>query len=160
MSFNTKKFQKEFKSIAKTISDAKEAAKEQCQARIVDLFREFWEVAPDFLTSFGWHQYTPSFNDGDPCYFCTDLYVESMVVTVEPGTFPGEDYGDNGPYIMDELWELEGNDNFDTINSILEDITLVLRQIPDDLLEDLWDTNRTVIVSREAITTEWYDCGH
>lgn len=60
--------------------------------------REVFRKFPD-LKKFGWNQYTPSWNDGDPCRF--GLYTESLLIN-------GEDA--EGLYELEQTMELLSGD--------------------------------------------------
>ncbi len=54
-----------------------EAAREQAKAILAPGLQKFMEAHPD-IKAIGWTQYTPYFNDGDPCVFgINELYVSA-----------------------------------------------------------------------------------
>jgi hypothetical protein len=75
--------------------------------RVEQLPREDFEtivakiLADEFFVDFGWTQYTPYFNDGDPCEFgTTGLWirtVKDIPVPTGPFTFQEEADDDDGP---------------------------------------------------------------
>lgn len=50
------------------INDVATNLKEQAVKEVFGIFQEFFTKYP-FVTAAGWTQYTPSFNDGEPCTF-------------------------------------------------------------------------------------------
>lgn len=62
-----------YESARKKVEEAKKAAQEAARVAFKAGAAELFEAHPD-LESFGWHQYTPYFNDGDECVFrvCND----------------------------------------------------------------------------------------
>ena len=67
---------------------AQEAVKEGAKA----IFQEYGDI----LHSFGWRQYTPSFNDGDPCYFTMeDPYLIAKIDTEGLEEDEIEDFADD-----------------------------------------------------------------
>lgn len=85
------------------------------------------------LKSFGWQQSTPSWNDGDPCYFHTYIDGESIFV--------------NGSYNYScEDWESKAQDEIST---------MLCRYSSDDM-ESLGDGYQITINRNLTITKEGY----
>lgn len=76
------------------------------QLPIDDLFPLVKALLDDkTITAFGWQQYIPGFNDGDPCVFQTcGLYAK--VVVPEDEEEEDEDYGHEG-------WDRDGGSNYE-----------------------------------------------
>ncbi len=118
-------------------------AKETMEEGAKELFKKFPE-----LKSFGWRQYIPSFNDGDPCTFrsltdCPDINgFNDEFDEVE------EDEDGN---------ELEKPKDFDKMALAIKEH---LAQFEDEDLQEMYSYNVKVVITREGITTDDYDCGY
>lgn len=61
--------------------------------------KELFDKYPNHLAQISWKQYTPYFNDGDPCTFMRgEFYVNGQ---------EAYDYGDDNPEIVDSLYTEE-----------------------------------------------------
>lgn len=108
-------------------------------------FKGYFDANPDEV-AVAWHQYTPYFNDGDPCEFTIgdvgffDVhYVKETGVDVESeevDTYEGR-------------WN--GEEDEQAISRFIEGL--------DDLAEALWGNNVKVVVTRRGIKVYDYDCG-
>jgi len=94
-------------------------------------FKEYFEKRPD-VYGVKWAQYTPYYNDGEPCVF----RVGSV------GVFPTKKDFENG-----ESWDFE---------SYGEEPETSLNQI-EDILETIFGDHTEVSVTREELTTEGYE---
>ena len=127
-----------------------------------------------FIVEFGWRQYTPYFNDGDPCVFSAsgawvrtanepkqdagqddeDDYDEDDTESLEIsyGTHPTlggqEGYGDNARYVgtRESQWRTSR-----ALADAVEDGEF------DHVLLDLFGDHATVKVSRTGITVDSYE---
>lgn len=141
----------------KALADIKEAD-------FLELFRPMFEQFPQ-IVAVGWKQYTPSFNDGDPCTFrMGDIYGfmansgcdedgevdESLVMTAEKA------HGLSGR-------ELETNSDYEAMQAVegLEKVFCDLTgQISADLAERVFGDGVCIIISKDKITTRDYYCGY
>lgn len=135
----------------------------------------------DFLEAIVWTQYTPGFSDGDPCTFSVhDFYAMSAgylededmegqyleeVEYVIPIERPNYSYGEiakgrSDEYILEEVanWErvveAYGEENLKALASVLSS----LASIPDKFYESFGEG--LVVVSRDGIEVQEYDCGY
>lgn len=67
----------EFKNNKIKIKEAKQAAKDLFKKVFAECSSEVFNKFPT-LVSFGWTQYTPYFNDGEPCTFSANYSYPSM----------------------------------------------------------------------------------
>ena len=115
----------------------KKAVQENGEAVVKEAARELFTQFPD-LQGVRWTQYTPYFNDGDPCYFRYG-WMEAKVQQ-------DEDYEDtyslreSHPEMMKAVNEFEG-----MISGL------------DDALEVIFGDHAMVTVTRDEITVEEYD---
>jgi len=107
-------------------AEGSDAIIEECQA--------FFEKNPD-IKALGWLQYTPSFNDGEPCTFG----VGELHVTTE------DNYEDL------DLYEWEYCSDDDLYGNILSN---------EDLLLTVFGDDKQIIITRDGIDISYYDCGY
>lgn len=110
------------------------------KAQLLTEFKVILKNNPNII-EFGWTQYTPLFNDGDPCVL----------------TYSGLGVNDSSRSIEDEDedWITYGLDpqhsDFIVLNRLLEGI-------PIEILEDLFGNGTKVVVDRESgITISEYE---
>jgi hypothetical protein len=125
-------------------------AKSTMEAGAKELFAKYPE-----LTSFGWKQYTPSFNDGDPCRFtcCARWpYIN--------GLNPDYSYKCEDDEELDDDEEKLAKVKTQNFDEILKAVTAHLSQFEEEDLETMYGDSVKIIVTREGVETEYYDCGH
>lgn len=98
-----------------------------------EAFKEVFDKHPS-LYSISWRQYTPYFNDGDPCYFRVSEYE------IE--------------YVEDEDDEAAANDDQ---NKAAADVEKLFSDLDDDLLESILGDHIRVEVTAEGISVKEYD---
>lgn len=135
----------------------------------------------DFVEAIVWTQYTPGFNDGDPCEFGVhDFYVmgKGYLESDEVGEYAEENEHRieieepnyalkrkaNGESLdewdvarlaaWDELLETYGEDTIKSLNKALA----ALQGLPDEIYESFGEG--LVVASREGIDLYEYDCGY
>ena len=111
-----------------------------------------------------WLQYTPYFNDGEPCEF--SVQEPAVEFTTEHG-ITGE-YGDNGQYLS--YWDLKyewesgygskriftdplQKDLGDAINAVGD----FMSGIPDEVMLDCFGDHKQVTVTADGVAVEEYD---
>lgn len=98
-----------------------------------EAFKEVFEKHPS-IYSVSWRQYTPYFNDGDPCYF-------------RVGEWEIE-------YVDDEDDEAAANDDQ---NKASEDVDELMSSLDDEVLESVLGDHIRVEVTAEGISVEEYE---
>lgn len=135
--------------------EKREILKKELQKEFPDLLKPLLNQSKR-ITSIGWKQYTPYFNDGDECVFGVrndelsingiDEYDDDKkeIIWAQKRIWDGKQYTDNKDYD-----EAEG--------TIIEQIEAVLKSIPDEFYKDLFGDHVTVTVSKDgSIETEEY----
>lgn len=114
------------------------------------LFKEAFEKHPE-LRVITWNQYTPSFNDGDPCVFrrgewyaATTAFLESC----ESGTTDKD------------IESLSVRDLYDSVvvPEMENDIEKIFSSLSKSVCETVLGNNRQVIVTRNGLTLRDYYC--
>lgn len=129
----------DYNAARKELEELQKQLKEKSEAVLMDVFKEAFKDIPE-LKTIAWTQYTPSFNDGDPCYFILGDIVFSSTE-----------------------WEnVEENvDDFDDVrNKTTKDIAILINSV-SNILEILYgEYGAFVRVHKDGIEVEDYDCGY
>ena len=129
----------------------KEEFQKKAQAAFKEVFKEFWEQHPN-VKAVVWHQYTPYFNDGEPCYFgvgeLSGLSQVSYDQWVEDGGW-AEEYGlspYNKPTEEDNITEEEVKSAYEALNQ--------LQKLPDDIYLDMFGDHVQIIATPSGFEVE------
>lgn len=155
-----------FEQIAKSkeeIKKLKSDLNEKLKENFHELTKELFDSYPE-LDSFGWRQYTPYFNDGEPCEF------RSMH---DYPTINGNDenYGESeqpegvldivklgSEEIYDENWKKIENPDYNPYYSeIVKVVKDFLNQFDDDDMEGLFGNHVSIHITSEGVQVEDYD---
>ena len=134
---------KQLAAIEKQRAALTEQVREILQSGATEIFNKY-----PALVSFGWKQYTPSFNDGDPCTLSVNYY--DLILN---GVDPNDDDDDDEENELPELSEADSE-------AADKEIYELLNLIPETTYEELFGSDVIVTVTRDGITTESYDCGY
>lgn len=145
-------FQDVAKEIEKTIKEAQEKAKTALIAELKDVF-----VRHTDLKVIKWTQYTPGFNDGDPCYFTIGDVTASNHMDVNAyGEWEGDE--DEEPK---DLVAFSLDYNVPKQYKDLEALGKFINSATGrDVLEFMFGDGVTVVVTATGVDTEEYDCGY
>jgi len=136
-----------------TIIEAKAKMLTESKTVFTEVVKYLFETYP-ILESFSWDQYTPYFNDGEPCYFSVNTYSVEI---------------NDKPYICEYHLEKALNDRLKGIISVDEytdleikkalsdDIIQLLKTIGNDNLESMFGDHAKVIVTKDSVVVEEYD---
>jgi hypothetical protein len=117
------------------MNKAFEEAKGVAKAAMSEACAEVFAENPDLL-AFRWAQYTPYFNDGDPCTFGThDVYFKFSDTPDEAG-----DYGDG----FVDIWRDEKRE------PLRKRVNSIMSTVGDDLLQELFEDHSQVTVHRDG----------
>ena len=93
----------EYDTLIKVMAEAREQVKKAGKNAVAALFKHFFATNPD-VTGIGWTQYTPHFNDGDPCEFSVHEFSYTTKTGVDfaevDSIYAGED--DDGAHASRE----------------------------------------------------------
>lgn len=134
----------------------KDATAKHFAEKLKDLFQEFFEANPK-IDAVRWEQYTPYFNDGDPCTFrvCEpNLRFVNGVLTEEEAENLS-DYGDGFVWslygVKDEVRKAE----LEKILNGAAELTKILSEA-EEFLEAVYGDHVQITVTREGIKVEDY----
>ena len=138
----------EFRSNKIKIKEARKAAKAVVKTLFSEMSTHVFSQFPT-LKSFGWTQYTPYFNDGDPCTFRSHSSYPSMTFLVDGVEENFDtDYGDDDPENPKTSEELR--------NNVEEALKVFFKDFDEEDLEDFGEGK--VVVTRDGkIDVEDYD---
>lgn len=155
-------------SLRAEVEAARTQMKQAAQQLVDDGAKQIFAQFGDIVHSFGWTQYTPYFNDGDPCEFgMGELYIiahedleqldEDEVYDLErewiwEGGSPAfSRYGDNskvGKYGSPQEHYVEASQAIETIYNALS---------PDDLAKDVFGDHVQVTFTPDGTNVEEYE---
>ena len=145
--------------------------KKQAQDLFKEMAKEFWDKNPG-LTAVKWTQYTPYFNDGDPCVFGVNDVIFTNAEdheNVSPwGDYEGEDEDVFATWSIADLLkestyaisEKERKAALKIIDKIDEqacnEFSLAVSQL-DDVMKDMFGDHVQVTLTRDGFDIEDYD---
>jgi len=136
----------------------RERMKEEGEKFFLEQSRELFKENPTLL-KFAWHQYTPYFNDGDPCVFRASLAYPNILLSTENGVVLDEE-GKELPEYDEDVWMDEESYFKDEDNSVPaqthRNVVAFLEQFDDEDVENFFGDHCQVVVSREGIEVEEY----
>lgn len=132
------------------------------QALFRNITKEFFESNPG-VKAFVWTQYTPSFNDGDPCEFTIGdvTFTNATDTDVDDVTAYGEYEGENEDVEVFSSWSLKREPIAGVDSS---QIALMEKMINsnemEDILEEMFGCHVKIVATADGFKIEDYDCGH
>lgn len=148
---------------------------------VKELQPKFGEIFLPILTKYPqlqaitWTQYTPHFNDGEPCEFNVgDLYFcVAGIHDVEDNHYEWEEckvndyYFDPSDSSYEKDWVREKREKYlvafgdlEKVNEFRkdwDDVRTAFNDIPQDVMRDLFNDHAQVTVNRAGLTAEEYD---
>lgn len=130
------------KALGESLAAQKAALVEEAKTTLAPALQEFLAANPE-IRAIQWRQYTPYFNDGEPCEFSVND-VEYQ--------FANKEYEDE----ENEDWEYVSWKPESAIEQAVKDIQDTL-QLNEDILEAVFGDGVRVIVTSAGIEVEDYD---
>lgn len=136
------------------INKKKAELTEQLRKDFPEILKPLFDKS-DKINSIGWTQYTPYFNDGDSCEFCThfdDLYINGEYQDDIDALDWRIGYYLKGDerYKFDDSWDLD-------MYKVVEEFKDVLNSIDDEFYLDLFGDHVKVTINRYGtVETEEY----
>jgi hypothetical protein len=120
-----------------------------------EAFKELFDKHPR-LESVIWAQYTPYFNDGDPCYFGVHDF-DPVVSEAEDADEDEEEeeYGDTDYSYGERTYALKKSGDKE-LEAIAEAVSDLNGDIPDDVLEHVFGDHCKIIATREGFEVREY----
>jgi hypothetical protein len=123
--------------------------KDEGEAALKEAFKEVFDKHPR-LRSIVWTQYTPYFNDGDPCYF----RVHEFDVHITGVSYEGEDEEDDYSY-GETLYTMKQSKEQDVLD-IVKSIKALEKELPDDVLESVFGDHCKVVATAKGFDVDEY----
>lgn len=142
------------------LNAAKKKMQEELAAQMEPLFQEFFKNNPK-IAKIAWTQYTPHFNDGEPCVFNVhDRYFVPTKCVEDDEDCEYQEYP--------SLWSAFGFHDYDikdfkeaglTGEEIkkVEAFGKFLHNIPDDIYEGIYGDGVEIIATAEGVEVNEYD---
>lgn len=131
---------------------------EEGEAALKEAFKEIFDKHPR-LGSIMWTQYTPYFNDGDPCYFRVHEFDASLVEPEESNDENEDEddelYDDSYSH-GDRLYTMSKSED-EELKKIAEDVGDLESSIPNDVLEHVFGDHVRITATREGFDIDEYD---
>lgn len=136
-------------TLKKTIDEAQARVKAEGPGALKVAFAELFAAHPS-LKSVKWQQYTPYFNDGEPCEFGVHEFYSSIEGVVSKH---GE-HADGGEGYVSP-WDLEGEAK-EKAAPILDAVCELSRLIPADVMLASFGDHVEVVATRDGFQVDEY----
>jgi len=139
-----------YEATVKMIKDSRNSYISLAKEALFNALKIYFEDYPEFIIS--WTQYTPYFNDGDPCTFS----VNSPELFLNEGDFHYSDGYKSWNYYKGDFLENHpdlGIKVWDAWCSLADFLT----DIPDEIYEEIFNNHVRVIASKDGLQVEGYD---
>jgi hypothetical protein len=132
-----------------------------------DLLRPL--VGHQDVKAFGWRQYVPYFNDGEPCEFSAyDVWVQTVADAdpEDPDDFDGDGFevGDYHPTMGTQRWDdrtgrfVTRHGLYPEVNALAEALSKAIRSgSADHVLRAAFGDHAIITVTAGGIDVAWYD---
>ena len=156
----------EIKNLKKTLRDYQKELKKNGKKAVLNSAKILFKKYPD-LEAIGWYQYTPGFNDGDPCYFRVGSCYLSVArpegisdnewedILDESNCYDGDTVRIDTDCLSDDAEKAIGKELIKDVNAYHDDISEL-----DSALETIFGNNVSVTITRNSVEIEDYDCGY
>lgn len=163
---------KELQTKTAEINDIKAKLIEELRPSFKSIFESFFDKYKD-VTGVRWKQYTPYFNDGEPCEFSVHSleylrndakdddgdYEDGWMLAASSWLFenPHDDKDGYKARRRKELSEPWGSEEkYVEFNNDFNELDDAIQNIPEDVMQDLFGDHAEIIVTRDGIEVEEY----
>lgn len=146
----------------KALKDAYDTKlKEEGEDALKEVFKELFDKHPR-LESVTWVQYTPYFNDGDPCYFSVhdfDASISEPEETEELDEDEDEEDEDlyDDDYTYGERLSAIAESDDPELQKLAEAVSELNGEIPEDVLENVFGDHCKVTATRDGFDITEYE---
>jgi hypothetical protein len=134
----------EYQNAIKKIAEAKQVVQNTAKEVFAELASPLFEAHPQ-LENFSWRQYTPYFNDGEPCEFSANKDAESIDINGEDGYEVSKTSRWDGSKCVDLAPE-----ELHPLHAAQEQAAAILAEFDDDTLHDMFGDHAEVTVKRDG----------
>lgn len=126
-------------NLIETFNAQKKVVQDQAKSLFLEASKELFDEFPE-LVSFGWEQYAPYFNDGDPCHF--SVYADYPTIN-------GYDTGCDRFVDSDE--ETEPTAAMESLfKNVKTPIAKLINTLPYDIMQQVFGDDLRVTITREG----------
>lgn len=125
---------------------------EEGEDAVKELFKEFFEANPK-AAAVSWRQYTPYFNDGDPCYFRVGEMSLHLHEDEDEDEEEDEDYDPDNGY---DSYSLSASEDPE-LKKTGEAFDKLVDTLPEDILEYVFGDHVTISATAEGFEISEYD---
>lgn len=134
---------------------------EEGEDALKEVFKELFDKHPR-LESVTWVQYTPYFNDGDPCYFSVhdfDASISEPEETEESDEDEDEEDEDlyDDDYTYGERLSTIAESDDPELQKLAEAVSELNGEIPEDVLENVFGDHCKVTATRDGFDITEYE---
>jgi len=127
--------------LVETFNAQKKVLQDQAKSLFLEASKELFDEFPE-LVSFGWEQYAPYFNDGDPCVFS----VHADYPTINGYDTRRDRFVDN-----DEQEETEPTAAMESLfKKVKTPIAKLINTLPYDIMQEVFGDDLRVTITREG----------
>jgi hypothetical protein len=159
-------------AITKVRNDLKKA-EESASKDIVDMLKTLMKENP-LIKAISWQQYTPSFNDGDPCEFTLSgpfiKFSNEVTGAGDHGVLDDEDsdkgfhdlqYDVNTEFFKSKM-DILNHEDIQQLEKTTSEVKKVMNSLfeMEDSLHSMFGDGVNVVVTQKGLETEDYDCGY
>jgi len=138
------------KSLQQMKEDYEKAANENAKRVMTVYVREFMQDNPE-IKAIGWTQYTPSFNDGDPCVF---RFYGTYFSMEEPEGYKDEYYKNANP---DDWHYYYSSKAPQDVAEKVRDFSKSLGNAEDLMEKAFGDSSQVIVTQEKFYISEYYD---
>jgi hypothetical protein len=131
----------------------------KAQAAFKEVFKEFWSAHPN-IKAVVWVQYTPYFNDGEPCTFIVhDMYEMTQIGYdnwQEDGGYPEEYTPSQYSYAKKKYLLSEGETISEQEIESCRNALGELSKLPEDIYLSMFGDHVQIVATKEGFEIEEY----
>jgi len=148
---DTKNLQDDVTGMIAEFEKAKKAFQDQMQVQLKALFASFFQTHPE-VVGICWEQYTPYFNDGDPCEFRVGDFLYTTSQETWDEAYSSYDLeGENGGELYNTYSSNQGE-----FPAAYVEFGKLLASIPDEVYEAMFGDHVTIKASRTGFDVSEY----
>lgn len=119
----------------------------QARSLFLDASKKLFDEYPE-LESFGWEQYAPYFNDGEPCTFSVNAdYPTINGYDSNCGRFK---FNPDGTDIDEDIERELTNEEEKFHESVTKPIAKLINTLPDDIMQEVFGDDTRVTITRSG----------
>ena len=156
---DTNDLQKTFEKFQAEVAEARKHFQEHGQKMFKKTFKQFFENNPA-VTAVKWTQYTPYFNDGDPCKFrvCDPTFTNAPEDELDNVNAWGDYEGENeSVWAADSYGIKELNDDGFNVDDAKLLGEMICSTEMEDIMENLFGDHVQVTATREGFNVDDYE---